>query len=466
MSTPLFRLLAVELRIVVFFFVAWCSTWGMHSTFPSRPKNHNTSINARGQARLVVVGGGAAGLMAAGQAALFGAEVVILEKMQRPGRKLCITGKGRCNLTNVAPLAEFLGHFGPTGPFLRQAFHRFFTPELLDFFQELKLPVVTERGGRVFPASGKAPEVLAVFEQWLAHCGVSIRTGTTVDRLCLDNGVLTGVSCAGTTIACDALILAVGGASYPLTGSNGDGYRLAEQAGHRIIPIRPALVPLITGGSFVARMEGLQLRNIQARLFVDGKKREEAFGELAFMEFGLSGPVILTLSGRIVDALHEGREVELLLDLKPALDEKKLDARLLRDLEQRRLEPLADVLRGLLPKEMVAVALEEIALPAERLAGTIRAAERKRVRHWLKNFRLRITGHRPLAEAIVTAGGVDTREVDPRTMESRLVRGLYFAGEVLDIQADTGGYNLQAAFSTGWLAGRAAAARLSSHAEE
>jgi hypothetical protein len=213
-------------------------------------------------------------------------------------------------------------------------------------------------------------------------------------------------------------------------------------------------------------MEGLQLRNILVRLFVDGKKRAEAFGELAFMEFGLSGPVILTLSGRIVDALHEGREVVLLLDLKPALDEKKLDARLLRDLEQRRLEPLADVLRGLLPKEMVAVALEEIALPAERLAGTIRAEERKRLRHWLKNFRLRITGHRPLAEAIVTAGGVDTREVDPRTMESRLVPGLYFAGEVLDLQADTGGYNLQAAFSTGWLAGHSAAVRLSSPAEE
>ena len=421
---------------------------------------------AKGQAHLLVVGGGAAGLMAAGQAALLGAEVVVLEKMKRPGRKLCITGKGRCNLTNVAPLPEFLGHFGSTGPFLRQAFHRFFTPELLEFFRELGLVVVTERGGRVFPASGKAPEVLAVFEQWLARCNIPIRTGVTVDHLCIENGLLTGVSCAGTVIACEALILATGGASYPLTGSTGDGYRLAEQVGHRIVPIRPALVPLVTEGGLAARMEGLQLRNILVRLFIDGKKKAEAFGELAFMKFGLSGPVMLTLSGRAVDALRAGGEVVLLLDLKPALDEKKLDARLLRDFEQRRLESLADVLRGLLPKEMVAVALAEIALPAERPAGTIRSEERKRLRHWLKNFRLRVVGHRPLAEAIVTAGGVDTSEVDPRTMESRLVRGLYFAGEVLDIQADTGGYNLQAAFSTGWLAGRSAAARFTIQAQE
>jgi len=410
-----------------------------------------------GPVRLVVVGGGAAGLMAAGQAALAGAGVVVLEKMGRPGRKLCITGKGRCNLTNVAPLAEFLGHFGPTGPFLRQAFHRFFTPELLTFFAELGLATVTERGGRVFPASGKAPEVLAVFERWLARCGVAVRTGVTIDRLAIAGGVLTGVVCAGRTIPCDALILATGGASYPLTGSTGDGYRLAAEAGHRIVPIRPALVPLIAEGGGAGRMAGLQLRNTRARLFVDGKKKAEDFGELAFTEDGVSGPVILTLSGRVVDALSEGRDIHLLLDLKPALDEKKLDARLVRDFEQRRLEPLASVLRGLLPREMVVVALEECRLSADRPAGTVRSEERKRLRLWLKNFRLRIIGHRPLAEAIVTAGGVDTREVDPRTMASRLVRGLYFAGEILDLQADTGGYNLQAAFSTGWLAGRMAA---------
>ena len=412
-----------------------------------------------GQVRLVVAGGGPAGMMAAGQAALSGAKVVVLEKMRRPGRKLCITGKGRCNLTNVAPMPEFLGHFGSTGPFLLDAFQRFFTPELLDFFREQGLQVATERGGRVFPASGKAPEVLAIFERWLSKCGVQISTGCGVDHLRIENGALTGISSAGKTIACDALILATGGASYPLTGSTGDGYRLAEEAGHRIVPIRPALVPLITAGNLVARMANLQLRNIKVRLFLDGEMAAETFGDLTFMPYGLSGPVILTLSSRIVDALREGREVELLLDLKPALGETKLDARLLRDFDQRRHETIASVLRGLLPKEMVAVALQEIALRAERLAGSIQTPERLRLLHWLKNFSLRVVGHRPLAEAIVTAGGVDTSEVNPHTMESRLVRGLYFAGEVLDLQADTGGYNLQAAFSTGWLAGRSATAR-------
>ncbi|MDR2548808.1 MAG: NAD(P)/FAD-dependent oxidoreductase [Desulfobulbus sp.] len=428
-----------------------CASTSCSSTEPAGP------APAGPPARVVVVGGGAAGLMAAGQAALAGARVVLLEKMARPGRKLCITGKGRCNLTNVAPLPEFLGHFGATGPFLRQAFHRFFTPHLLDFFDELGLETVTERGGRVFPASGKAPEVLAVFERWLAGCGVEVRPGMAISRLVLAEGTVSGVVCGSETIACDALVLATGGASYPLTGSTGDGYRLAESAGHRLVAIRPALVPLIAQGSPAGRMAGLQLRNIRARLFIDGKKREEAFGELAFTEDGLSGPVILTISGRVVDALRAGQTVQLLLDLKPALDEKKLDARLVRDFEQRRKEPLAAVLRGLLPREMVAVALEEAGLAAETPAGAIRSEERKRLRHWLKNFRLPVTGHRPLAEAIVTAGGVDTREVDPRTMASRLVRGLYFAGEVLDLQADTGGYNLQAAFATGWLAGRSAA---------
>lgn len=414
----------------------------------------------------MVVGGGAAGLMAAGQASLCGASVVVLEKMKRPGRKLCITGKGRCNLTNVAPLSEFIGHFGSSGSFLRQAFHRFFTRELLDFFEERQLAVVTERGGRVFPASGKALEVLAVLEQWLMQCGVQINTGVAVEHLRIEDGVLTGVSCGGKDIFCDALILATGGASYPATGSSGDGYRLAEQAGHRLVPIRPALVPLVTAGDCAGRMAGLQLRNILVRLFIDNKKKEEAFGELAFTDFGLSGPVILTLSSRIVDALRAGQEVTLFLDLKPALDDKKLDARLLRDFEQRRAESLISVLRGLLPQEMIAVALEEAMLAPDRPVGAIRADERKRLRLWLKNFRLQVTGYRPLAEAIVTAGGVDTSEVNPRTMESRLVQGLFFAGELLDIQADTGGYNLQAAFSTGWLAGRAAASRLTASTQE
>ena len=426
------------------------------TTSPAQPLSAPTEPASR----LLVIGGGPAGLMAAGQAALAGASVLVLEKMHRPGRKLAITGKGRCNLTNVAPLTDFLAHFGPTGPFLRQAFHRFFTPELLAFFEELGLATVIERGGRVFPASGKAPEVVAALDGWRRRLGVRLRTDAPVERLLVADGRLAGVVCRGETLFCDAVVLAAGGSSYPLTGSTGDGCRLAAGVGHRIVAERPALVPLVTAGDLAGRLAGLQLRNTLVRLFVDGKKKSEAFGELACTDFGLSGPVILTLSGRVVDALRAGGTVELELDLKPALDEKKLDARLLRDFADRHAEPVVSVLRGLLPRELVEVALEQAGLAAEQPAGTVRAAERKRLRHWLKHFRLAVSGHRPLAEAIVTAGGVDTREVDPRTMGSRLVDGLFFAGEVLDLQADTGGYNLQAAFSTGWLAGRAAAVRL------
>lgn len=410
-----------------------------------------------GQTRLVVVGGGAAGMMAAGQAALAGAKVMVLEKMRRPGRKLCITGKGRCNLTNVAPLNEFISHFGLTGPFLSAAFAQFFSDDLLEFFHQLGLQVVKERGGRVFPTSGKALEVLAVLEKWLDRCGVQMRTDCRVDRLRVDDGAITGVAVGGKVIPCDALILATGGASYPLTGSTGDGYRLAKEVGHRMVAVRPALVPLVTAGNIAGRMANLQLRNIKVQLIIGGKKITEVFGELTFMPYGLSGPVILTLSSQIVDALRAGREVELLLDLKPALSENRLDARMVRDFSQRGQEVVASVLRGLLPKEMVPVALSETSLSGQRLAATIHAAERERLRHWLKHFKLRVVDHRPIAEAIVTAGGVDTSEIDPRTMQSRLVRGLYVVGELLDIQADTGGYNLQAAFSTGWLAGRSAA---------
>ncbi len=409
--------------------------------------------------RVVVVGAGAAGLMAAGQAALGGAGTLLLEKMQRPGRKICITGKGRCNITNVAQLHDFINHFGRTGRFLHQAFSRFFTPELMDFFNEIGLDLVTERGGRVFPASGKATDVLAVFLEWLKRCGVRTRQAAAVDSLVICDGRITGVICHGGEIPCDAVILATGGASYPATGSTGDGYRLAASAGHLIVPVRPALVPLETSGTAATEMAGLNLRNVGVRMLVDGKKRRQAFGEMVFTEFGLTGPVTLTLSGEAVDAVHAGHRVVLAIDLKPALDEQKLDVRLLRDFAARSKEELGSVLRGLLPREMVPVCLRGTDIPAHCMAGQVRAQQRRRLRTWLKDFRLEVTGHRPFSEAIITAGGVDTREVDPRTMESRHTKGLFIVGELLDIQADTGGYNLQAAFSTGWLAGRCAAKR-------
>ena len=407
--------------------------------------------------KVIVVGGGAAGLIAAGQAAEAGAEVLLLEKMQRPGRKLCITGKGRCNLTNIAELPDFLAHFGRNGRFLRQAFARFFTPDLMDFFTGLGLELVTERGGRVFPASGKAPDVLKVLQKWLASLQVTSRCTSPVGRLLIDSGRTTGVHCAGRKMHADAVILATGGASYPATGSTGDGYALARAAGHSIVPVRPALVPLETAGDTAHKMAGLSLRNVAVRMIVDGKKKRQAFGEIAFTEFGLSGPVTLTCSGEVVDYLREGRKIVFSLDLKPALDEAKLDARLQRDFTSRAKERFDSVLRGLLPREMIPVCVEAIGIPPDKPAGEITAKERRRLHTWIKDFRLEISGYRSFDEAIITAGGVDVREIDPRTMESLRTKGLYIAGELLDIHGDTGGYNLQAAFSTGWLAGRSAA---------
>lgn len=407
--------------------------------------------------KIIVVGGGAAGLMAAGQAALGGAEVLVLEKMQRPGRKICISGKGRCNLTNIAGLPDFINHFGRTGRFLRQPFGVFFSRELMDFFKGLGLDLVVERGGRVFPASGKAPDVLKVFQEWLRQCGVHIKTSSSVQALVAGEGRIKGLVCNGSVMDCDRVILATGGASYPATGSTGDGYALAESVGHTIVPVRPALVPLVTEGDIAGTMDGLNLRNVHVRMYVDGKKTRQEFGELVFTAFGLSGPVILTLSGDCVDALNKGSKVEFSIDLKPALDEQKLDARLIRDLTERHAEEMQSILRGLLAKEMVPVCLKLTGIDPHQKGGQLPARERKRLRTWLKDFRLRVTGCRPIAEAIVTAGGVDTREIDPRTMESKKLKGLYIAGELLDIQGDTGGYNLQAAFSTGWLAGRSAA---------
>ncbi|MCF8055507.1 MAG: NAD(P)/FAD-dependent oxidoreductase [Desulfocapsa sp.] len=406
---------------------------------------------------VVVIGGGAAGLMAAGQAAEHGAKVILLEKMKRPGRKICISGKGRCNLTNSAPVSDFIAHFGKNGRFLRQPFSRFFAPELVSFFEKHGLPVTLERGGRYFPSSGKAPDILKVFLSWLANLNVEIHDNRGVESLVIENNRIQAVVTGRERIVCDAAILATGGASYPATGSTGDGYRLAEAVGHTIVPIRPALVPLEIKGGIHPQLAGLELRNVGVRLLIDGKKRRQLFGELHFLKYGVSGPTILTLSGDAVDGLREGRKVALEVDLKAALSRQKLDARLIRDFEKRHREIFADVLRGLMPAQLIPFCLEQTSIPADRLAGEISKKERKKLLHWLKDLVLEVSGHRSFSEAIVTAGGVHLQEVNPRTMESTIVLGLYLAGEILDLNGNTGGYNLQAAFSTGWLAGCSAA---------
>jgi len=408
--------------------------------------------------KVIVIGGGAAGLIAAGQSALAGSETIIFEKKYRPGRKLRITGKGRCNLTNIAPLPEFLDHFNAGSKFLRQTFNNFFSEDLVQFFGEIGIATELERGGRVFPENNDARLVVDAVEKWVRECGVEIITDSPVEVLITDKNNIAAVMLKnGKEHRADAVILATGGKSYPATGSTGDGYLMAESVGHTIIPARPSLVPIETAGDIALRLQGLSLKNVNVSLWIDGKKRDEKFGEMLFTHFGLSGPIILTLSRQIVDALLEGQKIELSIDLKPALDEVKLDQRLLRDLDKHGKQKFQTLLKDLLPKKLIPVCYDLTGIGPSKEAHQITSNERKRLRQWLKNFRFDVSGSRDFNEAIITAGGVSTKEIDPRTMESKLVRGLYFAGEIMDIDADTGGYNLQAAFSTGWLAGISAA---------
>lgn len=415
---------------------------------------------------VIVIGGGPAGLMAAGQAASCGASTLLLEKMSEPGRKLRITGKGRCNLTNTASLEEFIEHFQPNGRFLRHSFSVFFSDDLVTFFHELGVQTLVERGGRVFPVRDDAQEIVDSLTRWVVLQGAHIIPNTKVEEINIESSDVAGVRVApslskhvSTTLhyQADSVVLATGGASYPGTGSTGDGYVLAKNLGHAIVPIRPVLVPLVTSGDIAPRLQGLSLRNVRASAIIDGKKMDEAFGEMLFTHFGLSGPIILSLSKLVVDALEAKKNVEISIDLKPALEEKKLDARLLRDLDAHGKQQYKTLLSGLLPRLLIPVCGEQTNIPAEKPAHQISSEDRLRLRKWLKDFRFKVTRHRSFNQAIITAGGVNTREVDPRTMASRKVSGLYFAGEVLDVDADTGGFNLQAAFSTGWLAGKSAA---------
>jgi len=395
-------------------------------------------------------------MMAAGRAAECGADVLLLEKTPRLGNKLRLTGKGRCNITNEAELSEFITHFGETGRFLYGAFSRFFVQDLCAFFDQFGVPTVVERGGRVFPVSNDARQVAAALEGYLVVNGVRIRRRSPVEQLLIQERQVLGVQVRGRTTRSAAVIVATGGASYPRTGSNGDGYRLAAEVGHHIVPIRPALVPLVTKEQWVSALQGLSLRNVQVTLFLNEAQIGQGLGEMLFTHFGVSGPIVLTLSKRAVDALAQGR-VHLSINLKPALSSEELNRRLQRELEAHGRRQLRNILTALLPGRMVNVFVTLLGIPADKRSHQITAAERQRITALLQDLRVTITGSRPIAEAIITAGGVDTTEIDPRTMESRLIKGLFFCGEVIDVDADTGGYNLQAAFSTGYLAGESAA---------
>ena len=413
--------------------------------------------------KVIVIGGGPAGMMAAGMAARGGAQTILLEKMNQTGRKLRITGKGRCNLTNVAPVSQFIEHFGKNGRFLRQSFARFFSDELIAFFQQLGVKTTTERGGRVFPASESGSEVVAALLDWVKDCGVQVVCGARAQNLIVRENRLAGLAVIKKNkketlhFYANTILIATGGKSYPGTGSTGDGYRLAKSVGHNIIPVKPALTPLEIAGEICPRLKGLKLRNVTAIVYAEEKKIGRNFGEMEFEDYGVTGPIILSLSRLVVDALKKYKNVVLSIDLKPALDEKKLDSRLLRELDSSGKKDFFSMLTTLLPTSLIPICLETIQIASNKQCNQISANERKRLRNWLKNFTLPVTGFRPFSEALVTAGGVDLKQVNPRTMESRILKGLFFAGEILDLDADTGGYNLQAAFSTGYVAGVSAA---------
>ena len=414
---------------------------------------------------IIIIGAGPAGLIAAIESCAPSRKILILEKMPRPALKLRISGKGRCNITNAAELKEFIGHFGKNGRFLRPAFSGFFNTELLRYFEELGVQFKLERGGRYFPESDKAVEIVDALLDKVKNLNIPLRTNCEVVSLAHSPGAGFRVTIRRkpgksdtqqqtSTLQAGKVLLSTGGKSYPKTGSSGIGFKLASQLGHTVTPLSPSLVPLETKGNTAQKLQGLSLKNVSVSLWRDSKKIDEGFGEMLFTHFGVSGPVILSLSRSAVACLDAKQQLSLQIDLKPALDHKKLDQRLLREIQEHSKQHLKALLERLLPKSMIAMFLEVLDISQEKTLSEISAEERKHLRMLLKELRLEIIGYRSFDEAIVTSGGVSVKEIDPKTMESKHVKGLYFAGEVIDIDADTGGFNLQAAFSTGWLAGR------------
>ena len=407
--------------------------------------------------KVAIIGGGAAGLLAGIAAAQNGAQVTIFEKMRLPGKKIMITGKGRCNITNACEIPEFIKNIPGNGRFLNSALHRFTNDDIVLLLESHGLQTKVERGGRIFPVSDKAKDVVDTLVRIFTEAGGKLMLDTKVIEILAKDGQVTGVKTISGVYPADAVILAAGGASYPGTGSDGGGAKLAAKLGHKIVPLRPSLVPLESDYPYVDDLQGLSLRNVQGTLTADGEKIGSEFGEMLFTHFGVSGPIILSLSNLAAKALDEGKEVELHIDLKPALSEEKLDARIQRDFTQYSKKQLANGMKDLLPQRLIPVVCDMAYLDEEKFINQISREERHRLLAALKNFCVPITSTRPLAEAIVTAGGVSVKEINPKTMESKLIRGLHFAGEVMDVDGYTGGYNLQAAFSSGHAAGMAAA---------
>ena len=396
--------------------------------------------------------------MAALVAARNGRQVFLLEKMEQPGRKLRITGKGRCNLTNTADIKGFLAHIGPDARFMRNSFSFFFNKELMEFFESLGGPLVVERGDRVYPRSGKSLDIFLALVQELERLpNVTIRKSSRVASLIIEDGAVAGVLMADrTTLRAERVIVATGGMSYPLTGSTGDGYRFASSAGHSITPQVPALVRLVSDIAIPDELVGFVLKNVKLTLTRENSSKIcEHFGEMMFSSDGIDGPIVLSASRTVSRLLHNGEKVIAHIDFKPAVESSTLDHRLIDDLNGSGTRLFHDALRIWMPAELVPLALKSLHIEYYKRLNQINSTERKRLLAFLKDFQFPITDTGGFEEAIITQGGINTKELNPKTMESRLVRGLHFAGEVIDIDADTGGYNLQIAFSTGYVAGMA-----------
>ena len=407
--------------------------------------------------QVIVVGGGAAGMMAAGQAAKAGAKVLLLEKKEHLGRKIAITGKGRCNITNEENVSDFISHYPGNGRFLHGILRGFDNVALREFLARYGVETKVERGGRVFPVSDDAEKVVEALAAFLADKGVEIRSGITVEEILVENGKVIGVRGAGQKrYLAPAVIICTGGSSYPGTGSNGDGFRFARKLGHKVITPRPALVPLKTAEEWVKELQGLALRNVEGSLWISGKKKNTEFGEMLFTHFGVSGPIILTLSRQAGDALRGGEQVILRINLKPALSVDQLDSRVQRDFQKYSNKQFKNALEDLLPKSMIPVIIRLSGINPDVVVHQISRDERKRLVGLLQGLPLTITETLSIETAIVTAGGVDVKEINPKTMASKCVGGLYWAGEVVDVDGITGGYNLQAAFAMGYRAGLAA----------
>ena len=402
----------------------------------------------------IVIGGGPAGLFAAITAAQKGQRVLLLERNDRLGKKLLITGKGRCNVTNDCAADEVLKNVPRNGRFLFSAMNAFPPEKIMDFFATNGCPLKTERGNRVFPVSDRSQSVLEALQRAARAAGVEIRTDRVREILVADEKV-SAVRADKATYGCQWVILATGGLSYPTTGSTGDGYAMAERLGHTIIPCEGSLVPLETKGSDAPDMQGLSLRNVDVKLLdAKGKKLFTDFGELLFTHFGVSGPTVLSASAHL-----KGEGCRLVIDLKPALDEGKLDGRILRDLEMYKNRSMENALTDLLPRSMIPVVLRRLQIDPNMQANSLTKQQRRSLVELLKAFSFTVTRKRPVAEAIITSGGVKVSEIDPKTMQSKKVSGLYFAGEIIDCDAYTGGFNLQIAWATAYAAGCAVAQR-------